>query len=79
MDNFIFLGRTVIATDIPFQTGKMEYRRNHRKSRINKKWHKKYGMRPVTDNSRVIVDNYNNIIFVSAKRYKTIIKEIGEK
>jgi hypothetical protein len=33
----------------------------------------------VVDNSRVIADNYNNIIFVSAKRCKTIIKEIGEK
>ena len=79
MNNSIYTDRTIIATDIPFQTKEMEYKRNHRKSRINKKWHKKYGMRPMVDNSGIIIDNYNNIIFVSTKRYKTIIKEIGEK
>lgn len=47
-------------------------RRTHRKKRINKKWLKRYGMKIVPDNTKILL--VNNTLMMTEKCYETLKK-----
>lgn len=52
--------------------------RKHRKRRINKKWLKRYGCRPIHDRSRMILfnpDAGNQVLLVTQEQYN-LLKEM---
>lgn len=51
-------------------------RRTHKKKRINKKWLKKYGMKIVPDNTKIIL--VNNTLMMTEKCYEKL-KSITDK
>lgn len=51
-------------------------RRTHRKKRINKKWLKRYGMKIVPDNTKILL--VNNTLMMTEKCYEKLKKFIGK-
>lgn len=47
-------------------------RRTHRKKRINKKWLKRYGMKIVSDNTKILL--VNNTLMMTEKCYEKLKK-----
>lgn len=47
-------------------------RRTHRKKRINKKWLKRYGMKIVPDNTKILL--VNNTLMMTEKCYENLKK-----
>ena len=47
-------------------------RRTHKKKRINKKWLKRYGMKIVPDNTKILL--VNNTLMMTAKCYEKLKK-----
>lgn len=48
-------------------------RRTHKKKRINKKWLKRYGMKIVPDNTKILLAN-NNTLMMTGKCYEKLRK-----
>ena len=51
-------------------------RRTHKKKRINKKWLKRYGMKIVPDNTKILL--VNNTLMMTEKCYEKLRKFTGK-
>jgi hypothetical protein len=69
LDNHIARGIPIFeSNDLP--TGKQVQRRTHRRSRINKKWRKRYGFKPPERFAYVIDPAYLDLNYLSRCLYK---------
>ena len=55
---------------------KTVYRRNHHKYRINKKWHKRYGMIDVSDDEKIV--QFNGTLYMTEKCFERVRKAMSE-
>lgn len=59
--------------------GKLVQARRHKKKRINKKWRKRFGIKSVPDDNRIIVCHDMMIIFMHPATWEKIKKQLNKE